>query len=74
MENSWPQTLWTFKRSDAMFNFFKKKSPIEALELRYRQLLEESFRLSTTDRKASDQKRAEAEELALEIDKLRNQS
>ena len=57
-----------------MFNFFKKKSPIEALELRYRQLLEESFRLSTTDRKASDQKRAEAEELALEIDKLRNQA
>ncbi len=44
------------------------------MELRYRQLLEESFRLSTTDRKASDQKRAEAEELALEIDKLRNQS
>ncbi|MFM8493428.1 MAG: Lacal_2735 family protein [Bacteroidota bacterium] len=57
-----------------MFNFFKKKSPIETLELRYRQLLEESYRLSTTDRKASDQKRTEAEELALEIDKLRNQS
>jgi hypothetical protein len=57
-----------------MFNFFKKKSPIEDLELRYRKLLEESYRLSTTDRKASDQKRAEAEELALEIDKLRNQA
>lgn len=57
-----------------MFNFFKKKSPIEKLELRYRKLLEESYRLSTTDRKASDQKRAEAEELALEIDKLRNQA
>ncbi|MFM7586748.1 MAG: Lacal_2735 family protein [Bacteroidota bacterium] len=66
--------MWTYKRSVAMFNFFKKKSPIEALELRYRQLLEKSYRLSTTDRKASDQKRAEAEELALEIDKLRNQS
>lgn len=44
------------------------------MELRYRRLLEESFKLSTTDRKASDSKRAEAEELALAIEKLRNQA
>jgi hypothetical protein len=56
-----------------MFHFFKRKSPLEVMEIRYRKLLEEAFRLSTTDRKASDQKRAEAEHLALEIDKLRNQ-
>jgi len=57
-----------------MFNFFRKKSPLEELEIRYRKLLEESFKLSTTDRKASDMKRAEAEELALAIEKLRNQA
>ena len=56
-----------------MFHFFKRKSPLEVMEDRYRKLLEEAFRLSTTDRKASDQKRAEAEILALEIDKLRNE-
>jgi hypothetical protein len=56
-----------------MMNWFKKKSPLEELELRYRKLLEESFKLSATDRKASDLKRAEAEEVALEIEKLRNQ-
>jgi hypothetical protein len=56
-----------------MFHFFKRKSPLEVMEIRYRKLLEEAFRLSNTDRKASDQKRAEAEQLALEIDKLRNQ-
>lgn len=57
-----------------MFGFFKKKSPLEALELRYRKLLEDSFKLSNTNRKASDQKRAEAEEFALEIENIRNQS
>jgi hypothetical protein len=57
-----------------MFSFFKRKSPLEELEMRYRKLLEESFKLSTTDRKASDMKRAEAEEVAMEIERLRNQA
>lgn len=44
-----------------MFNLFKKPSERERLEKVYKKLLEESFRLSTINRKASDIKRAEAE-------------
>lgn len=53
-----------------MFHFFKK-NPIKKLERQYRKLLEESHKLSTTNRKASDQKRAEAEEIARKIDALK---
>ncbi|MBP6642755.1 MAG: Lacal_2735 family protein [Flavobacteriales bacterium] len=51
-----------------MFNLFKKKDPREAVMKRYRELLAESHRLSTIDRKASDLKRAEAENLLDEFD------
>jgi len=37
------------------------------LEKRYRQLIEESYKLSTTNRKASDAKRAEAEAILKEL-------
>lgn len=53
-----------------MFNLFKKPSELERLEKAYRKLLEESFRLSTTDRKASDLKRAEAEEVLKRMEAL----
>ena len=53
-----------------MFGFFKKKSKKEQLNKKYKQLLEESFRLSTIDRKASDAKRAEAEEVLKEMEQL----
>lgn len=53
-----------------MFGLFKKKDPRAVLEERYKELLAESFRLSTVDRKASDLKRAEAEELYEEINTL----
>lgn len=52
-----------------MFNLFKKKDPREAVMKRYRELLAESHRLSTIDRKASDLKRAEAENLLDEFDR-----
>jgi len=52
-----------------MFNLFKKKDPREVIMKRYRELLAESHRLSTIDRKASDLKRAEAENLLDEFDR-----
>jgi len=53
-----------------MFGFFKKKSPKEVLEKKYKTLLEEAHRLSKTDRKASDMKTAEAEAVLKEIEAL----
>lgn len=54
-----------------MLGIFKKKSPIEKLQIEYKKLLEESFKLSTTDRSASDAKRAEAEAIAEQIEALK---
>ncbi len=51
-----------------MFNLFKRKSPIEKLEAQYKSLLEEAFKLSTVDRKRSDLKTAEAEEILKQIE------
>ncbi len=56
----------------AMFSFFRKKSELERITEQYQALLEESFKLSTSDRKASDLKRAEAEALVPRIDELKN--
>ncbi len=53
-----------------MFGLFKKKSQREKLEEKYRQLLEEAFRLSTVNRKAADQKAAEAEEVMKQMEAL----
>ena len=55
-----------------MFGLFKK-DPLKKLQKQYKDLLEESFRLSTIDRKASDLKRAEAEEVMKEIEALQKQ-
>ncbi|MBM3434559.1 MAG: Lacal_2735 family protein [Bacteroidetes bacterium] len=55
-----------------MFSFFRKKSELERLTEQYQSLLEASFKLSTTDRKASDLKRAEAEALVPRMDELRS--
>ena len=43
-----------------MFKFFKK-DPTKGLQKQYDKLMEESFRLSRTNRKLADQKHAEAE-------------
>lgn len=53
-----------------MFGLFKKSTPKEKLELKYKKLLEESHRLSTTNRKMSDLKAAEAEAVIKEIEAL----
>lgn len=53
-----------------MFKLFKKKSKVEILNKRYHKLLNEAHRLSTVNRKASDEKTAEADRLLTEIEKL----
>ncbi len=55
-----------------MFGFLKKKTEKQKLIEEHKQLLEESFRLSKTDRKASDAKQLEAQELLKKIDTLRD--
>lgn len=42
----------------------------KTLEKKYQQLLEESYRLSHSNRRKSDIKRAEAEEVAAQLDAL----
>lgn len=58
-----------------MFGLFKKKDPIQAkidkLTENYKKMTEEAFKLSRSDRKASDLKTAEAEEILKQIEELR---
>lgn len=56
-----------------MFGLFGKKDPIKSLEKKYNRLIQESYRLSTSDRQASDEKRAEAEDVLQEIDRLKEE-
>jgi thiamine biosynthesis lipoprotein ApbE len=53
-----------------MFGLFKKKDKKAELQKKYEALLKEAFDLSSTDRKASDIKQAEAEAVAKEIEAL----
>ena len=53
-----------------MFGLFKKKSQRDILEKKYRKLLEESYKLSTINRKQSDEKMAEAAAVLKEIEQL----
>lgn len=54
-----------------MFGLFKKKSPIDKLHDSYEQLMQQSHSLSTSDRKLSDAKFTEAQEILKEIDALK---
>ncbi|MEQ9308405.1 MAG: Lacal_2735 family protein [Balneolaceae bacterium] len=53
-----------------MFGLFKKKSEIDKLNEKYQKLMEESFRLSTSNRTQSDQKAQEANEVLKQIESL----
>ena len=53
-----------------MFGLFKKKSEKEKLEEKYQQLLDESYRLSKTNRTQADLKAAEANEILKKIETL----
>ena len=54
-----------------MFGLFKKKDPLKALQTQYADLQQKSFDMSTKDRAASDKLKAEAEEIAKQIEALR---
>lgn len=54
-----------------MFGLFKKKTEIEKLNEKYQKLMEESYRLSSTDRTASDQKAKEADDVIKKIESLK---
>ena len=53
-----------------MFGLFKKKSEKQTLEEAYQKLTKESFDLSKTNRKASDQKAYEAEQVMKKLESL----
>jgi len=55
-----------------MFGIFKKKTPIEKLQDRYKKLMSEWHQLSSTDRSASYAKYAEAQTVLNEIENLRD--
>ncbi|MEM0517170.1 MULTISPECIES: Lacal_2735 family protein [Aequorivita] len=57
-----------------MFNIFNRKSKAEKLHAQYKKLMEESFKLSTTNRKLSDSKVSEAEAVLQQIELLKKNS
>lgn len=54
-----------------MFGLFKKKSEKEKLMDQYKKLTEEAYKLSHSNRRAADEKTAEAEALLKKIDELK---
>jgi DnaJ-domain-containing protein 1 len=54
-----------------MFNLFKKKSEADKLNSKYQKLLSEAHALSTSNRRLSDEKMAEANEVLQQIDALK---
>lgn len=59
--------------SNAFMGWFKKKTEEEKLIEQYDRLVKEAHRLSHTDRKASDAKQGEAEEVWQKVEALRQQ-
>lgn len=53
-----------------MLGIFKRKTKKERLEFQYKKLMAEAHTLSHRDRKASDAKLAQAEALAVELERL----
>jgi hypothetical protein len=53
-----------------MFGLFKKKTEKEKLQEQYEKLSREAFLLSSTNRKMSDQKTFEANEVMDQLEKL----
>lgn len=53
-----------------MFKIFRKKSELEKLNDQYAKLMKEAHQLSTVDRKKSDQKVAESEEVMIRINEI----
>ena len=53
-----------------MFGFLKKKTKKEKLQIEYKTLLKEAFNLSKIDRKKSDQKMFEANQILDQLNDL----
>lgn len=53
-----------------MLNIFKKKTEAEKLNATYKKLIEESYKLSTTNRRLSDSKAVEANEILIQLELL----
>jgi hypothetical protein len=53
-----------------MFGLFKKKDPIAQLENKKKELMEKAYKLSHTDRKASDMLQLEIQKIEDEITQL----
>lgn len=56
-----------------MFGIFRKKSKLDKLQDQYKNLLEQSYKLSTTNRSESDKKQAEAQKILEQIEILQQQ-
>lgn len=54
-----------------MFKLFKKKTPVEKLQLKYAKLMKEAFEISKSNRIKSDEKIAEAEKVLDQIKVLK---
>jgi len=54
-----------------MLNLFKK-DPIKKLNKQYQKLMQEAYKLSTVNRRLSDDKYAEADELLKKIEALKS--
>jgi seryl-tRNA synthetase len=54
-----------------MFGLFKKKTELEKLQEKYKELLDKSYKVSHSNRTEADKLMAEAEEIAKRIDGLR---
>lgn len=50
--------------------WFSRKSEKEKLQVKYKKLIDEAYKLSHSDRRASDLKTAEADELLKKIEAL----
>lgn len=57
-----------------MFGIFKKKSKKEKLEEKFKKLMQEWHELSSINRSASDQKFAEAQDIAKMLNDLNNEA
>ncbi|RZN79260.1 MAG: Lacal_2735 family protein [Winogradskyella sp.] len=55
-----------------MFGLFKKTSELEKLQKQYEKLMADWYKLSTTDRAASDEKYADAEKILIKIEALKS--
>ena len=53
-----------------MIKIFKKKSEVEKLNIKYQKLLAEAHKLSTSSRRLSDSKIAQANEILKQIELL----